>query len=144
MNCRMDEIRAALGIVQLDKLPGANRRRGELTRRYRQRLAPTDISVPFQEMDHSQPAYHIMPVLLPRDVERNAVMDALKAQGIQTSIHYPPFWSFEAYRHLDPASTPVLASLVQSELTLPLYPTMSDEEVDVVAETLVAACRHSH
>jgi dTDP-4-amino-4,6-dideoxygalactose transaminase len=140
LNCRMDEIHAALGCVQLDKLPRANRRRGELTRRYRQRFKGTAISVPFQDAQEATAAYHIQPVLLPAHAERTRVMAAMKGEGIQTSIHYPPFWSFEAYRHFDPAATPVAASLIQSELTLPLYPTMTDDEVDTVADSLLRAC----
>jgi dTDP-4-amino-4,6-dideoxygalactose transaminase len=63
-------------------------------------------------------------------------MAGLKDGGIQSSIHYPPFWSFEAYSHFKPEDTPLVARLIGREPTLPLYPTMSDDDVHMVVDTL--------
>lgn len=136
LNYRMDEIHAALGLAQLDKLPAANRRRGELTNLYRQLLGPGPVQMPFARIPDSVPAYHILPVLLPEGIDRQAVMAGLKAAGVQSSIHYPPFWNFEAYSHFRPEHTPVVAGLIGRELTLPLYPTMTDDEVHLVVDAL--------
>lgn len=136
LNYRMDEIHAALGLVQLSKLSESNRRRGELTALYRELLAHLPVHVPFGQIGDSLPTFHILPVLLEPDVDRQGVMASLKEQGIQSSIHYPPFWGFEAYSHFRPEDTPVIASLIQRELTLPLYPTMSDDEVHLVVDAL--------
>jgi len=139
LNYRMDEIRAAIGLVQLDKLPAGNARRGELTARYRSNLAESAVSIPFAALpDHAVSAYHILPVLLPSECDRVAVIGALKAKGIQSSIHYPPFWDFTAYEGwFDPADAPVAAEICDRELTLPLYPTMTDEQVDCVTTALL-------
>lgn len=139
LNYRMDEMRAAIGLVQLDKLPAGNARRKELTDRYRRNLAGTNVSMPFSDLpaDHVS-AYHILPVLLPVDADRKAVIERMKAQGIQASIHYPPFWNFTAYANqYSPDDTPVAAKICDRELTLPLYPTMTDEEVDLVTASLL-------
>ena len=145
MNCRMDEVHAAIGCVQLDKLENGNQLRLDLTRRYRDQLRDSAITVPFGQGDRdevgiSKPACHILPVVLPPGCDRRKVMDRMKADRIQTSIHYPPFWSFQAYRHYDPASTPVTASFIDRVLTLPLFPTMTTREVDTVVASLLSAC----
>lgn len=141
LNYRMDEMRAAIGLVQLDKLPAGNARRKTLTDRYRANLAGSSVSVPFSEMpaDHVS-VYHILPVLLSSGCDRKTVIESLKAKGIQSSIHYPPFWGFTAYAgQFSPADTPVAAEICERELTLPLYPTMTDEEVDLVTAALLEA-----
>jgi len=139
LNYRMDEMRAAIGLVQLEKLPTGNARRKALTDRYRHNLTGTDVSIPFASLsgDHVS-AYHILPVLLPAGCNRTAVIESLKTKGIQSSIHYPPFWKFTAYAgKFFPEDAPVAAEICERELTLPLFPTMTDDEVDFVTSALV-------
>jgi len=139
-NYRMDEIRAAMGRVQLQKLPSGNARRGELTALYRELLAELvpGVQVPFSEL-RGQSSYHIMPVLLPKGTDKLAVMASMKAQGIQTSWHYPPVHTFSIYAKGWQAQVnplPLTESVATRELTLPLYPTMTEEQVRMVVEGL--------
>ena len=145
-NYRIDEIRAALGLVQLAKLAKNNLRRKHLTELYRESLAELapDVSMPFSEAG-GQSAYHILPVLLPKGNDRLKFMDEMKAQGIQTSIHYPPIHKFQAYRDgkfpfIDLAKTEDIAG---REVTLPLYPGMLDENVLDVAQSVAVALKRS-
>jgi dTDP-4-amino-4,6-dideoxygalactose transaminase len=80
-NYRLDELRAAVGLVQLRHLPEWNRKRNALTQAYRRRLASEtpSIEVPFEEW-HPTTA-HLMPVLLPENCRREAVMDSLRRLG---------------------------------------------------------------
>lgn len=138
-NYRLDEIRSALGRVQLSKLDDYNNHRRRLTVLYRewlQELAPA-IKIPFQKHSGTS-ACHLMPVLLPPDVDRRRFMDSMKRQGIQTSIHYPPIHHFEAYRSLEQQtnSLPVTEAIAARELTLPLYPAMSDADVELVVRSV--------
>jgi dTDP-4-amino-4,6-dideoxygalactose transaminase len=136
-NYRMDEIRASLGLVQLEKLPASNTRRSELTARYFSRLDGMKgiDTVPFRHFDRGLPTYHIMPILLAENVDRMKVVESMKEDGIQTSIHYPAIQSFTAYKdRVGP--TPLSQYICEHELTLPLYPTMADQEVDLVCESL--------
>ncbi len=135
-NYRIDEMRAALGIVQLKKLEKANRRREELTKRYFANLQDVDgVILPFKDFERGLPSYHIMPILLREDIDTGKVIQNMKEKGIQTSIHYPAIQSFKAYRKLvNP--TPKAQYISEHELTLPLYPTMTDDEVDLVCTTL--------
>ena len=143
LNYRMDEMRAAIGLVQLDKLPAANARRGDLTDRYRSNLHGSSVLVPFsKQASNLQSVYHILPVLLPKGADRVAVIGALKENRIQSSIHYPPFWDFSSYKdQFSPDDSPITADICNRQLTLPLFPTMTDGEVDQVTEALLEALK---
>lgn len=139
-NYRIDEMRSALGRVQLKKLPLNNVRRGQLTRLYRdllRDLVPA-LHVPFREA-RGQSCYHIMPVLLPPGVDRSRFMDAMKAEGVQTSIHYPPVHHFQIYRQerfRTGNSLTVTEEAARREVTLPLYPLMQEDQVEWVARAV--------
>lgn len=139
-NYRMDELRAAIGLVQLAGLLQWNARRRELSDAYRQRLAEhlPDIGIPF---DYDwQTAAHLMPILLPKDANRKGIMDCLRQGGIQSSIHYPPVHRFSYYRGRFPTvSLPNTESFCSRELTLPLHPSLSESDVDRVVATLKGA-----
>ena len=139
LNYRMDEMRAAIGLVQLKKLSAGNKRRKELTDLYRYNLAGSKIFIPFEKLPkNSISAHHILPVLLPEGVNRVDVIAYLKERGIQSSIHYPPFWNFTAYKdNYSPIDAPNAAIICERELTLPLFPTMTNKEVDLVTESLL-------
>lgn len=140
LNYRIDEMRAAIGIVQLEKLTVANEERQKMTERYHGALSSFGgVHIPFLDHADSLPSYHIYPVLLDEGIDRLAVIESLKQKGIQSSIHYPSFKEFTAYREqLSRYSTPVADEISRRELTLPLYPTMGDEAVDLVVDALRA------
>ncbi len=138
-NFRMTEITAALGLVQLRHLRDRNGRRRELVEHYRRRLAQIPgISVPFA--DHpSESAFHIMPVLLSAGASRLHVMQGLRERGIQSSIHYRPVDTFTSYREagLGPLDRLERTHLIgERELTLPLYPSMRTDDVELVCAAL--------
>ena len=138
-NYRLDEIRSALGRVQLSKLDSYNSHRRQLTILYNewlQELVPA-IKVPFQ--NHSgMSACHLLPVLLPLEIDRKKFMDSMKERGIQTSIHYPPIHHFEAYRSngQPTISLPATEVIAARELTLPLYPAMSSDDIELVVRSV--------
>ena len=136
LNYRIDEMRAALGLVQLDKLPQANACRRQLTERYFERLdRMSGLTVPFRHFQRGTPTWHLMPILLDEWVDRQAVIDSLKQAGIQSSIHYPAIQDFTAYRDCR-GEVPKAREVSKRELTLPLYPTMTDKDVDLVCDAL--------
>ncbi|GIX46929.1 MAG: aminotransferase DegT [Candidatus Tectimicrobiota bacterium] len=136
-NYRLDELRAALGLVQLDRLEANNRRRQQVVAWYRQALAELpDIGVPFAGVT-TPSAYHLMPVLLPPGVDRTRLMQHLRARGIQSSIHYPPIHRFAHYRRAaGQVHLPVTEAVAARLLTLPLYPAMRREDVQAVVAAL--------
>lgn len=134
-NYRIDEIHSALGLAQLHKLTKNNTRRSEITRRYLMGLNEagfSEIEVPFSGT-HGQPSYHLFPILLPKKLNRQTFMDAMRSDGVQTSIHYPPAHKFTYYQKRYPDVTlPITEAIAAREVTLPLYPGMSDADVDYV------------
>jgi dTDP-4-amino-4,6-dideoxygalactose transaminase len=154
-NFRFDDIRAALGLKQLEKLPVLNRKRAALARRYNARFSElnVDLILPFAELaEVKEPSYHIYPIVMPDSRERDAMGDILKEAGIQTSIHYPPVHRFSAFqrsgRRVDLPRTEEYSA---RELTLPLYPSLSVEKVDEIACIVAGDCAdrrehafHSH
>jgi len=142
-NYRIDELRAALGRTQLKKVGRFNKRREEITMLYRELLSELtpEILVPFTKT-RGITCYHIMPVILPAGTERIKFMEGMKAEGIQTSIHYPPIHYFKNYTdhtEFKRVDLPITESVGMREVTLPLYPGMSDEDVKLV----VGAIRHT-
>jgi dTDP-4-amino-4,6-dideoxygalactose transaminase len=142
-NYRIDEIRAALGLVQLGKLERNNAKRRQLVQVYRdslQELTP-EVSAPFANHPGVSAA-HLMPVVLPAGQDRIAFMEHMKAGGIQTSIHYPPIHTFTSYRGDRSALQEVLTltdDIAAREVTLPLYPAMTEQDVITVVQEVRAA-----
>lgn len=136
LNYRIDEMRAALGLVQLDKLNEANRRRQQVVERYVTALRDIKgLVIPFMKLRDVEPVFHIFPVLLPHAIDRLAVIEHLKQAGVQSSIHYPLLQDFSAFTDLALGATPIAAEISRRELTLPLYPTITEEEVDIVIKS---------
>jgi dTDP-4-amino-4,6-dideoxygalactose transaminase len=135
-NYRIDEIHSALGREQLKKLDAHNARRREITWRYRELLTELtpEIKIPF--IDHPGiSAHHIMPILLPKGIDRLKFMEGMKDQGIQTSIHYPPIHQFTSFKLDTPgiSNLPVTEDIASREVTLPLYPLLTDKQVEMVS-----------
>ena len=136
-NYRMDDIHAALGIVQLGKLRGDIRKRAIVRGHYLDALSEArGVIIPFARHEGVVSNY-IFPVVLEGAdaARRDAVRDAMHQRGIQTSIHYPPvhrFSSFEHYRRPLPQTERVSDSLV----TLPMHGRLSAEDVSRVAVAL--------
>ena len=139
LNYRIDEMRAALGLVQLEKLPAANAARAALTARYFENLdGVAAVTIPFRHFDRGQPTYHIMPILLAPGVDRAAVIAKLAEKGVQASVHYPCMNAFTVYQDVKGA-IPKAEEVSARELTLPLYPTMTREQCDYVCASLKEA-----
>jgi dTDP-4-amino-4,6-dideoxygalactose transaminase len=142
-NYRMDEIHAALGLVQLGKLEKNNERRRLLTRLYHALFATLlpFVTLPFSE-HRGKSAAHILPILIPDVVDRISIMEQLKQQGIQSSHHYPPVHCFSAYQQLNAEKNPhlpITENVADREITLPLYPTMEDDNVHTVVKAVQEA-----
>jgi dTDP-4-amino-4,6-dideoxygalactose transaminase len=136
-NFRMDELRGALGLVQIERLPEWNRTRLELMAYYRERLADEvpEVGLPFAA-DHPTSG-HIMPVVLPPGCDRAAVMAAMRAAAVQTSVHYPAIHQFTYYRErFGGIRLPHTEQFSSRELTLPLHPALSLADIDRVVSAV--------
>jgi dTDP-4-amino-4,6-dideoxygalactose transaminase len=143
-NYRMDELSAAIGLAQLSRVKEWNSRRRQLSTTYRARISEAlpEVTIPFSAAHET--AAHLMPVLLPAETHRPAVMTSLRKDGIQSSIHYPPVHSFTYYRERFPGiSLPNTEAFFQRELSLPLHPTLTEADVNRVVMALAEATEAS-
>ena len=137
-NYRIDEIRSAIGLAQLTKLEANNERRREIVALYQAQLGEIDgLSIPYR--DHPGiSAAHLFPIILDNAFDRAVFIDSMKASGIQTSIHYPPIHTFSYYRQtFGDIELPLTTAIGAREVTLPLFPPMTDEQVGWVVQAVI-------
>ncbi len=143
-NYRIPDVLCALGLSQLAKLDRFVERRRTLTARYAQLLAPLSPLVQLAASPTgSNPALHLLTVLIDFEAAmttRAAVVESLKAQGIGSQVHYIPVHRQPYYvNRYGLADLPGADAWYDRCLTLPLYPTMDDGDVDRVVEALARA-----
>ncbi|MGA2515008.1 MAG: DegT/DnrJ/EryC1/StrS family aminotransferase [Thermodesulfobacteriota bacterium] len=143
-NYRTTEIQSALGLVQLKKLNGNNRKRKKLVEIYQEGLEEdNNISIPFSKFK-GDPSYHLFPILVAPRINRNRVMQGLKDFGIQTSVHYPPVHLFSFYRRrfgFRGGMFPKTEEVSRREVTLPLHPRMNREDVEWIVKKVKMVIR---
>ena len=124
---RLDALQAALLRVKLRRLDDANDARRRLGRALREGLAGTTVELPAPAFAGADHVYHLFVV---RSAERDALRSHLETHGVSTAVHYPfPIHRTEAYGPLPEGSLPAAEGLAREICTLPLFPTMSDEDV---------------
>lgn len=136
-NFRLDDIRASIGVVQMNKLRQDLEARVKVRATYLKHLALLDqVIVPFLNNEEFVSNY-IMPIVLKNSTveKRDSVRDYLHAKGIQTSNHYPAIHRFSVYKDY-PANLPMTEYVCDNEITLPMYAALSDNEIKYIVETL--------
>jgi dTDP-4-amino-4,6-dideoxygalactose transaminase len=137
-NYRMEAVQGAVLRVKLRHLEEWNRARREGAAFYDQALAGTGVETP-RTLPGTRPVHHIYPIL---SDHRDALGEFLARKGVQTNIHYPlPVHLQEAYSDLGYQSGdfPVSEALARREISLPLYPEMTREQLEEVAGAVRAA-----
>jgi dTDP-4-amino-4,6-dideoxygalactose transaminase len=140
-NYRMDELRAAILRVQLRSLDRFNCLRNERVQWYRKFLGgDSRWTITFNEHEGIS-AYHLFTVVLSNNISRHKVMEFMRSEGIQTSIHYPPIHQFSCYQNPARKDSHLKWTniLGQQTLTLPLYPGLTHEQVELVCRTFQEA-----
>lgn len=131
-NSRMDEIQAAVLNVKLPYLDKENQRRKQIAKAYLEGINNPQIRL-IKDNDRDN-VYHIFPILCP---SRNRLQQYLKDNGIETMIHYPiPPHQQEAYKEWNEQHYPITEFIHQQELSLPCNPTMTDEEVYQIIDSI--------
>ena len=142
-NYRLDDIRAAIGLAQLEKLDEILVGRAEVAARYAERLS----SVPGLELpcpndaDHER-SWFVYVVTLPRDADRESVIASLADRGVQTArylpcIHLQPYMR-ERYG-FEPGVCPTAEEMSSRTLALPFHARLSEDDQDWVVASLSAA-----
>jgi dTDP-4-amino-4,6-dideoxygalactose transaminase len=131
-NSRLDEMQAAVLRVGLRHLPGWTERRRALGELYRRELDGGPVRL-IREQPYARSVYHLLVVRHPR---RDAIMAALKEEGIGTLVHYPiPLHLQPAFASLGgrPGDLPVAEQAASEVFSLPLYPELTDAQARGVA-----------
>jgi dTDP-4-amino-4,6-dideoxygalactose transaminase len=142
----MTDVAAAMGRVQLARLPGFLERRQQLAQRYRAALADLPLILPAGAPPGDMHAWHLYVIRLadPARVTRDAVIQALSDVGIGTSVHYVPLHRQPYWRDrygLQPEQFPVADRAYQRMLSIPLFTAMSDADQERVIAALRAVLR---
>ena len=141
-NARLDEIQAAILRIKLRKLPEWTARRIAIARHYNDRLAGSGVIVP-EIPEGGRHVFHCYVVRVPGG-RRDDLRAYLAERGIGTGVHYPvPIHLQEAsaflgYRQGD---FPVTERLANEVVSLPMYPALTDTQVDTVAEAVAGFLR---
>lgn len=136
-NYRLDDIRASLAHVQLEKLPEDIERRCEVRRRYISDMKNIqEIYIPFNGRTELCSNY-IFPIVLKNAdfAKRDCVRNALAKKGIQTSVHYPAAHRFSIYRECS-TYLPKTDYATDCEITLPMYGSLNEEKINYICESL--------
>jgi dTDP-3-amino-3,4,6-trideoxy-alpha-D-glucose transaminase len=133
---RLDALQAAVLRVKLQRLDGWNEDRRRIGAMLREGLAGSGVEIPEPAATDGDHVYHLFIV---RTKQREALRAFLDERGVSTAVHYPfPIHRTEAYAELGlgEGSLPVAERLAEEICTLPLFPSMSDDEVAQVIEAV--------
>lgn len=138
VNSRLDTMQAAILKIKLAYLPQWIQKKRELANEYCQLLAGSDLILPKEHASF----YHTYHLFVIRLRNRDQVVSRLKAQNIDTGIHYPTGLPFlKAYRYLGhkPHDFPVTYQFQSEILSLPLYPELTHSQIQWVCENLLSS-----
>lgn len=136
-NFRMDDIRASLGVVQMNKLKSDLEQRIHIRSKYIDTLSKINgLIIPYKDNKEFVSNY-IMPIVLKNSTveKRNYVRERLHEAGIQTSVHYPAVHQFSIYNQ-PKQNLPNTEYVTNNEITLPMFASLNDEDIEYIGKSL--------
>ena len=136
-NYRMTDFQAALLTSQLKKLTEFSNRRKEIVKRYNEAFADVPELFIQKEIPQSDTTRHLYIIQLKLDkltCTRREFFDAMSAENVQCQVHYVPVYFFPFYQKMgyEKGLCPVAESIYKGIMSIPLYPMMTDEDVESV------------
>jgi dTDP-4-amino-4,6-dideoxygalactose transaminase len=137
----LTDVAAAIGVVQLSRAWMLQASRQRAAERYLVKLADLPIECPAAAPPGGLNAWHMFPIRVHESAraDRNHLIAALTAEGIGTSVHYRPLHEMTYWREryqCQPGDFPVASRYFAGAVTLPLFPGMTDTQVDRVVAVL--------
>lgn len=127
----MNDLQAAIGLVQMQKLPQLNGRRADIATAYRSQLADVSwLDLP-QEKPYARSSWHLFQIKVDNEERRDGLIAHLQAHNIATGVHYYPCHLHPVNIHHQ-AVVPLTTQIWKRILTLPIHPNMTDGDVDRV------------
>jgi len=142
-NYRMTDMQAALGVSQMSRIDQYIARRHEIAKRYDRMLGDLPLTLPWQHPD-SYSAYHLYVIRLAlRDIPRShlQVFEELRSKNIMVNLHYIPVHTQPYYQRMGfkQGDFPEAERYYGEAISMPMHPTLTNEEQDYVVSTLKAA-----
>lgn len=147
LNARMSELHAAIGIESLAGLDERLEQRRHIVSRYRSGLAELP-GVAIQHIDAGdESTYKDFTIAIDEDsfgLSRDAVVQALRVDGIDTRCYFsPPVHRQHAYRDVEPYDLPITDAVSARVVSLPIYASLTDRDIDAVTRVLASLHRHA-
>lgn len=140
----MTDIAAAIGLNQLPQIEAITEKRRLLARHYFKTFgdgfeSATGVQLPVKDFESSN--WHMFQIVLPESVVRAKFMERMKAKNIGCGVHYPAIHLFELYRKrgFKEGMFPVAESVGRRIVTLPLFPAMTEADVERVCRAVSGA-----
>jgi dTDP-4-amino-4,6-dideoxygalactose transaminase len=136
INSRLDEIQASILLVKLKYVDSWIKRRIEIAKKYNELFKNTDIITPYEEKDNK----HVYNYYTIRVKKRELIVEGLKREKIFPEVHYPmpihlqPSLNYLEYKK---GNFPVAEKVANEVISIPIYPELTDEEIEKVAKTII-------
>jgi perosamine synthetase len=143
-NYRLPDLACALGLAQLERLDDMLAARARVAGWYRSALADMELELPREEVGGNLRGWFVFVVQLPRRVDRDATIVALRERGVQSKPYLPAIHLMSFYRERfghRPGEFPVCEDVAARSIALPFFPEMTEGEVAQVAGALQSALR---
>ena len=136
-NYRMTDLQAALGVSQLKKIDTFISKRRMIAFKYDEAFKDVDQIVTPKQLADTQSGWHLYSIQL-QGVDRKEVFNAMRAVNIGVHVHYIPVYWHPYYRNLgyEKGLCPIAEAWYENALTLPIHPQLTDENMDLIIETL--------
>ncbi|MDO5860418.1 DegT/DnrJ/EryC1/StrS aminotransferase family protein [Methanobrevibacter sp.] len=139
--CNMTDVQAGIGLGQIERYDSMLKRRHEIIEKYENGFKDSKIITPTHTSESSKSSGHLYLTRI-KDItleDRNEIIIKMEERGISTNVHYKPLPLLTAYKNLgfDIKDYPNAYSLFENEISLPIYSTLSDDEVDYIIENFL-------
>lgn len=139
-NYRIPDILCALGISQMERIEEFLEKRNYIAAKYNEAFKNNkNITIPPTTGKDSRHAYHLYPILVNNPDKRRYVYDYLREKGIYTQVHYIPVHTQPYYMEkfgYNYGDYPKAEEFYSKELSIPMFPKMTDEEIEYVIKTI--------
>ena len=146
-NYRMDELSAALGCSQMERIEEILDKRAKVAGRYGEKLAEVEeVQVPYIAPYVSRTSWFVYVVRLERGIDRNKVIKYLNEEGVQCKLYFTPIHLQPFYRKMfgyKEGDFPITEDVSERTIALPFFNNLKEEQIDYVVEKLKEGIKNS-